>query len=361
SYLALSYVWGEPQPHSTIMSNVSAYTRGIEPSRLPQTIRDAIQVTHALGFQYLWLDTLCIIQDSDDDRQHELAQMHAIYRNAYLTIIAASARRVSEGFLQERLPNDPPPIRHGEVSPDIRHLPFICPPPLLSPARAGPSMDAELYNHTWEPISTRAWCMQEYMMSPRALLFTSQTLQFRCQTTTKNVGDSFYSPGPSEPLFPTSPGEEGGERRLPNALFLPSPPPLEWQNSYAWLEVHEAWLRLVQDYTRCALTVPADKLPACGALAAQFHRVLRTDYLAGLWREMLLNDLLWQRQRAAALRAPAAYRAPSWSWAALDGPIGMRKREPGQTALASVVRCDVVLEDAALPFGQVKGGTLVLR
>ncbi|EIW52272.1 uncharacterized protein TRAVEDRAFT_84086, partial [Trametes versicolor FP-101664 SS1] len=90
-YCALSYVWGEPQPHSTLTSNVHVYTAGINPANLPQTIRDAIYVTHELGMQYLWADTLCIIQDSGQDKRRELARMHRIYRDAHLTIIASDA------------------------------------------------------------------------------------------------------------------------------------------------------------------------------------------------------------------------------------------------------------------------------
>ncbi|KAH9849448.1 heterokaryon incompatibility protein-domain-containing protein, partial [Lenzites betulinus] len=222
-YIALSYVWGEDQPHKTTTLNMSAYeTEGLETSQLPQTIRDAIRVTHALGFQYLWLDTLCIIQDSDEDKRHELAVMHRIYHEAFLTIIAASATKVSEGFLQDRAPA----VLHTDGLGDTKvvtelALPFICPSyPPDTPTGNAPSSAAaprvgtvhvvprasslagevEAYNHSMEPISTRAWCLQEYLMSPRALLFTSQTLQFRCHTATHNVGRSFYHAPPPTPL-----------------------------------------------------------------------------------------------------------------------------------------------------------------
>lgn len=101
-YLALSYVWGEDQPFKTTVSNLSAYEQGIDLARLPATIRDAIHVTHALDFHLLWVDALYIIQDSDADKCREIGRMHFIYRFAYLTIIAASASKVSEGFLQRR-------------------------------------------------------------------------------------------------------------------------------------------------------------------------------------------------------------------------------------------------------------------
>ncbi|KAI0350134.1 HET-domain-containing protein [Trametes cingulata] len=361
-YLALSYVWGEAQPHKTVMANVSSYAHAIP--RLPQTIRDAIRVTHDIGFRYLWIDSLCIIQDSDEDKRRELGRMHRIYRNAYLTIIAASAQKVSEGFLQDR------PVPVHDVA-----LPFVCPspslalrpaedrtddipvtqPPLVGTLRISPRFtsadgDIELYSHAQEPISSRGWCMQEYFMSARALIFTSCTLQFRCQTSTRNIGDAFYDPF--------------HERRLPDILLQRNPPVVE-PDSDACIAAHHAWQDLIVDYSRRAVSEPSDRLVACGALAEEFQRILRSEYLAGLWRDRLLAHLLWFKREDAHLPRPANYRAPSWSWAAVDGGVETMGRQTkadlDKVACAEVLQCEIALEDAALPFGQVVGGKLVLR
>ncbi len=361
-YLALSYVWGEPQPHQTTTSNVSAYSAGIEASSLPQTIRDAIYVTRTLGFQYLWADSLCIIQDSDEDKLHEIGRMHVIYRYAYFTIIAASAERVSDGFLQSRRANH-----------DIA-LPFLCPTrppasgdsvedtPQVGEVRAT-SLDITDYgtvmsggDSAGEPIHKRGWCLQELYMSPRALIFTSDTLRFRCQHITQNVGNSFY--------HPTS-----AELRLPDVLFCPGASPPVKHGSKDWWAIHRAWLVIVHQYTRRTIGQASAKLVACGALAEAFDRVLGSEYLAGLWRDTLLQDLLWVRMEDDRLQLkvgdsrPANYRAPSWSWAAVEGAVRIRT-DPELVdvqAVAEVVRCDVTLKDQELPFGEVTGGILVLR
>lgn len=368
-YVTLSYVWGEDQPHRTTTSNISTYTAGIDASRLPQTIRDAIHVTHALDVQYLWADSLCIIQDSTEDKQRELGRMHLVYRHAYVTIVAANARKVSEGFLQVR----PAPPREDT-------FPFICPPPRpptpaehpipnssastpqvgtvhISPTSdPGRGYDLELYNINSEPISARGWCLQEYFLSPRALIFTSETLQFRCRTATHNVGDSYYEPK--------------HERRLPDMLFHSTPPRLE-PGTKGWLSVHAGWTTLVKDYTRRTVGVPSDKLVACGALAQEFQRVLSSDYLVGLWRTSLLHDLLWSVDEFANVQTsrPAAFRAPSWSWAAINGEVLTWDARPRNTAneyehwtaIAEVVHCEVTPEVPDLPFARVTGGSLVLR
>ena len=111
-YCNLSYVWGGDQPLKTTLSNIDTYINdGITPP-IPQTIADAIFVTNKLGFKYLWVDALCIIQDSVEDKNKELGIMSNIYADAYLTISALSSFRADQGFL----PN--------ERGPDV--LPFIC-------------------------------------------------------------------------------------------------------------------------------------------------------------------------------------------------------------------------------------------
>lgn len=352
-YLALSYVWGGPQQHQTTVSNISVYADGIDAAFLPQTIRDAIHVTHSLGFRYLWVDSLCIVQDSDEDKLHELGRMHFIYRYAYLTIIAANAERVSAGFLQVRQPKN------------STTLPFLCPPRPLAPgedatesvrevgevrvtARALSGAVAVYKNFDgMDPIHTRGWCLQELYLSPRALIFTSRTLRLRCQAATQNVGGSLYN--------------TQNDVGLPDALFHPAPPPVVY-GSAEWADLHTRWWSIVDGYTRRALGHASDKLVACGALAEAFHRVLRMDYLAGLWRDTLLRDLIWSRAIRGTDR-PAVYRAPSWSWAAVDGEIIIHRihHDPEAIAVAEVVRCAVTLKDPGLVFGEVTGGSLVLR
>lgn len=381
-YLALSYVWGNSeQAHQTTTSNVSAYERGINPRMLPQTLRDAIRVTHMLGFRSLWVDSLCILQDSPEDKAQEISGMHHIYRNAQLTIMAAGAQSVAAGFLCKRDPlyNDDQyiPDESEPPIPEDVALPFICPPrPATSMGswddRSAPQLQvgqmfvADSSTALWRShsaelwrMSTRAWCLQEYLMSARALIFSPRTLLFKCLAGTRGVGGSLCA------MFK--------EPRLPNTLFLPIPPEVE-PGSKEWKDTHTAWLGVVKDYSRRSASVESDKLVACAAIAEQFHRALRSDYLAGLWRsDTLLTNLLWEADKVESSMLgrrhtrPTVYRAPSWSWASLEGIIQQSSLyimdfEDTQTvALAKVVQCVVTLEDAALPFGRVTGGTLVLR
>jgi Heterokaryon incompatibility protein (HET) len=99
-YAALSYVWGGPQAFRTLQSNIASHNSQISLSILPQTIQDAVFCAHKLGLKYLWVDSLCIIQDSREDREREITYMAQIYKNAFVTISAAGAKGCHEGFLE---------------------------------------------------------------------------------------------------------------------------------------------------------------------------------------------------------------------------------------------------------------------
>ncbi|KAL1944881.1 hypothetical protein VTO73DRAFT_2501 [Trametes versicolor] len=286
-YLALSYVWGGDQIHKTTKSNIFTYEQGIPPSLLPATIRDAIRVTHMLGFRLLWVDSLCIIQDSEEDKLHEIGHMHNIYRYAHLTIMAGSAEGASKGFLHRR-----PPPEH-----DIA-LPFIFLPhhltsvwcwdgSLVTQSQVGQVYFASIsstrksYNDELGRMATRAWCLQEYLLSPRTLLFTPRTVLFRCLTATQAVGND-------SPCFIVD------DLQLPKTLFLRDPPVAE-PGSKEWKDMRTTWMKVVEDYSGRTAGVESDKLVACAAVAEQFRRVLDSAYLAGLWSsDMFLVDLLWE-------------------------------------------------------------------
>jgi hypothetical protein len=98
-YIALSYVWGRGRTLRTTTDTFDDHLSCIEMQALPQTIQDAVHVTRQLCVKFLWVDALCIIQDSERDKVHELARMHRYYRNALVVISAAGAANADEGFL----------------------------------------------------------------------------------------------------------------------------------------------------------------------------------------------------------------------------------------------------------------------
>ncbi|KAI0329378.1 HET-domain-containing protein [Cubamyces sp. BRFM 1775] len=357
-YVAISYVWGGEQPHRTTMANLARYMVRLDNRDLPQTIRDAVRVTRALGVRFLWMDSLCIIQDCKEDMYRELARMRDVYRYAYVTIDAASSSSVKDGFLQDRRPLNANAM-----------LPFICPrePTGQSAGKTARTGMVYLVNdgdntvdqrdvlthgdgHDSGYTGGRGWCLQEALLSTRSLVFTSETLQLRCYTETCNVGGAKHDDERSLP-------------RLPDATLLHDAKVHVERDSDEWKDIYSRWWNIIRDYSGRSLTNPSDKLTAFAGLAQMFAPALGPDYLAGLWRSSLLTDLLWWRNRgttnASAVRHPEKYRAPSWSWASVDGPLS--STSVSGRALAEVVACSVSLQSEILPFGQVTGGSIVLR
>lgn len=143
--------------------------KGIDFSTLTLTIREAITITRRSGLRYIWIDSLCIIQDSDDDKKVELGKMAEIYENAHLTIIAASAKEANDGFLDIR------------PTPEILvKTPVGTYDPSLGTILLRRHRDVCLADDSLDQTETRAWCFQESILGPRCLVYSSLNLHWGC-------------------------------------------------------------------------------------------------------------------------------------------------------------------------------------
>ncbi|PBK76140.1 HET-domain-containing protein [Armillaria solidipes] len=340
NYVALSYVWGEEQPHRTTTRNLASYNEGIPLQNIPQTILDAITVTRKLGLRYLWVDSFCILQDSEDDKAREIAQMRYIFRNSYVTIIAACAHKVSDGFLHDRRPA----IRNLSSLDCL--LPFYCPDGGIGTVQLRFCAD-------WpqEPVSERAWCLEERVLSPRCLIYATHTLLYECQTAHKNVDDGHNFVKLCDIL---------DTPHLPDCIFLPSTSATPVSAISGDDEIVKGWDKVLGLYTKRTLTKPRDRLIAMSGIAEQFHQFWsHSKYVAGLWVHQLPHSLLWNNLgNDECRRRPDRYRAPSWSWASTDGEIGVPFSKSDN--LCTILHCDVTLAKQRYQYGEVIDGSLVL-
>lgn len=180
-YLTLSHCWGQLNIKRLLQDNLSDFAQNIEWNELPKTFQDAIFITRMLGVKYLWIDSLCIIQDSLVDWESESANMANIYSNAFCNIAATAAKDARDGCLFNRNP----------------HLSQVCRLQIHSlPCSVQPSEDNNLYdlipqgfwieNILEAPLGDRAWVLQEHFLSPRIIHCGKSQLLWECQELVRN-------------------------------------------------------------------------------------------------------------------------------------------------------------------------------
>jgi hypothetical protein len=166
-YVALSHCWGHLQEHEkfcTYKRNITQRKAGIQFDALPRTFRDAVIVARGISMDYIWIDSLCIIQDDEADWQSEASKMEQVFSAAYLTIGASSARSSLQGFLADRRPRSV-----VEVPSDTSGAIYAC-------------MDIDDFHEDVElsPLNSRGWVLQERALSRRTVFFTSSQVYWEC-------------------------------------------------------------------------------------------------------------------------------------------------------------------------------------
>lgn len=293
-----------------------------------------------------------ICQDDSEDWSRETSRMGSVYSNAYIMLSATGSPSSTSG-LSIFSPNRPAPIYSPfeyTTTNGIKgtlHAFSSSRETAAKPSWAGDN--AMLKN---EPLSQRGWALQERWLAPRVLHFGAEQMFFECYCSFLSE-QGFYLPGRGDTLFPTTACTSSSHTH-PSSPDKPIPDTPMQQ-----------WHAVLDAYSRRALTRPSDKLPALSGLARTYASLIPSPstYLAGFWYKTLLQDLIWQA--VGTTTSPAVYRAPSWSWAAIDGPFGLFSPGSGVgfdkgewTALAKIHATSITLKSNQNPFGEVKDGYL---
>jgi hypothetical protein len=351
AYAALSYCWGGHQALTLTQTNLAAMCKEIQIASLSQTIQDAVAVVYRLGIRFLWVDSLCILQDSHCDKDEQIAAMDRVYQCALITIAAASARGSAEGFLQRR-------SFEGDLAPSTRYsmLHFPCPD-----GEQGNIILRESCNY-WpnkEPLSSRAWTLQERMLSPRILNYGSWQIWWECAESIQCDRGK-----PDNILFFEDYHQVLGLSniaRYKKGLTGHT----KSDKDYIW----SVWRLIVQHYCARSLSVEADKLPAISGIASSISTLLDCPYIAGLWKDYLHKGLKWLVGEPVADK-PAEYRAPTWSWASVMSDVGFEDLvltndvDGDRKSLAkhtTILNSTVTLANPNVPFGRVIAGSLTVK
>ncbi|KAI5460496.1 heterokaryon incompatibility protein-domain-containing protein [Mariannaea sp. PMI_226] len=348
AYLTLSYRWGINPKHPLLLtSTIDQHRRGTRISDLPQTFQDLVLIARWFGIQYVWVDCFCIIQDCRDDWEAEAPMMSHVYANAACNIAASASDSPDGGLFRSRDIQD---IRPGIISTTLTS-----------------ELPEKFYifdKSYWDrqllggPLHRRGWVFQERVLGPRQLYFTQNQILWECLEEHKCEGfprgiplhnsskdiDRLFSL-PKNRKTSDMRGKEGHQSHPGNSMTF---------------DAVDLWCDLVTDYSRSHFTKIEDRLYAFAGIAKLFKEVTGDRYLAGVWRSQILHLLNWTVFTPKS-KLSATYRAPSWSWASVDGPVKLHSPAAGFEFLVSVVDVDVTTKRRGIDAFDVIGGFIKLK
>jgi hypothetical protein len=358
-YATLSYCWG---PNSELVpkcttANINELQENIDVDTLPKTFQDAAAIVKKLGVRYLWIDSLCIIQDDPHDKEIEISRMHLNYSMAICCIVAAAAPDVQGGCFVERR------------NPDAKSF-------SMAMKDEDTDLTVTMYPHLSDffdavsngPLATRGWTFQERQLSKRVIYFTERYIAWECRDA---VATEDFPEMSERRWYGSGAKMRNGPHRLldclPAGVDMTQPNWIAEMNTRAALiqlnptyltrgianRKHHHWMKkwgpIVEEFSSRSLSLETDRLPALGGLAAVISALLESPfdssqhiYVAGLFLTDILRQLCWfpnvqdpRSRRSVDIWPPPPRDAPactvktisdkatlpSWSWISLDCPV----------------------------------------
>lgn len=344
-YVALSHCWGGSITPLLKVDSLSSFQQELPYSSLPANFKDAITITRKLEIRYLWIDSLCIIQDSRDDWAQESKKMGLIYRNSTLTVFALASKGSTSGILRQstKSMDHPKPIYLRVFPDDERQVEIRVERKDLQEEDL---LDLDLHC----PLAGRGWTLQESVLSPRHLYYGTRQIYWKCVYE--------YQAADGTP--------EGA--KTPHYIY-------EDLSAVLWADIFKTprvelpdrksilkdYYTMVQSYSQRQLTYDLDKLPAFSGMVSRLQPFVGGEYLAGVWESDFRNGLLWYSEQLYT-RHVKEYRAPSWSWAVTNQEVLLLNEfyAPSPTQL-ELIEAKVTLRDANNPFGEVTAAHIVVR
>lgn len=283
-YAALSHCWGAVQSLKLSRANLLELQREIPLKDLPRTFREVIQVMRQVHISYIWIDSLCIIQDDQEDWGREAARMRQIYSGSSIVISAEDSKDSLQGcFVDAEQSSLGTPMRT-----QTRTL-------TIQPQGSDTTLylDLRVYDHDVEsPIKTnvlrtRGWTLQEELLAHREIICARPELRWRCQCMQKTeTGHEFTV---RDSLYRVHSGGNSQEKR--------------------WL-----WCDWMADYSSRDFTFATDRLSALVGIIQHYSQKTGYQHVLACWRETMIDDLLWLRGKHLVASTESLAFIPSWSW-----------------------------------------------
>ncbi|KAF4452151.1 HET-domain-containing [Fusarium albosuccineum] len=334
-YITLSHRWGSQESQKPLTTTTTTYDlriQGIDWLEFPRLFQDITVLARMLGCYYLWIDSLCIIQDDENDWSQQSVQMAEIYSNGYLNLAAASALNPSETLFKSRDQflqgaQIPQGFFYGSLEPHViqpSHDPSLAAVhvrPFNKTAHECVLGSATSSRYMECPLLERAWVYQERLLAPRTAFFARSELMWQCRESSNcECRDAANYSKLMAQIELARPDRE--IHPLVFSRFQVDSMCWEKYNFEKILtmkdprrEAQSFWLQTVGYYSWMDLTKESDRAYAIAGVAQRLQTVMQDTYLAGLWRRDLPRALLWSpnpQNKNGAVRVTGGI--PSWSW-----------------------------------------------
>ncbi|KAL7963429.1 heterokaryon incompatibility protein domain-containing protein [Trichoderma compactum] len=332
-YIALSHCWGGKIESVLTSKTYHDYQQALPISEISANFKDSFRIARELGIQYIWIDSLCIIQDSKEDWEIESSRMGAVYRNATLTVSALVSAKSTVGILktnENRFLGAPKSAKlriyedsskDDEVEVDwksreeenLRRLMTEC------------------------ALTSRGWTLQEYILSPRNLLYGQRQIYWRCPSM----------------MISADATPEGNQ--FPDQKFQKA-------SQVIYSDILADYYELAEMYSARQLTYGSDKHAAFSGIAQMVHPSISGRYLAGLWTVDFKHGLLWYAEMASC-RHVESHGAPSWSWMVTDAPVLFSRIRIFEATPfdVKILQYSGISQDAVKQFGQTESASVVVE
>ena len=345
TYFALSHQWGAKPSLKLKQETLKSFKADIPWASIPKTFQDAISVTISLGSSYIWIDALCIIQNSKSDWLEQASQMADVYSHSTLNIVADHSNDPIDGIFQDR---------DYQVLTNF-HIETTWPRLKNSSWRIFTSGEQALDDRLrlQSGLARRGWVVQDECLSPRLLFLGRHDIQWLCHHGFANKGCQKIRGYALDQIENCAGPWLRRKMRIRELLRCGS---FEYVHDERLPMTVEqkllAWDSVVERYAPTRITNATDKLVAISGITSRMSRVLGfegRDYIAGLWKPLLLRQLCWAAGNAMR---EILYRAPTWSWASLN----VDNLSCYSTSFCDYLLSDLVNSDCCTrggPFGEV--------
>lgn len=350
-------------PLKTTSNTKSQHQNGINVQGTHKLFQDAFEIARRLEIRYVWVDSLCIVQDDKEDWTHQAGMMAEIYSHSYLNLAATALRNSTESLFGERHTPGDISIRDGGIPPRILRTDSFSPPstpdlssdcedPLATPVvriRESHRRDHQHVRsdhphgrHKVAPMLERGWIFQERLLSRRTLHFCASEIIWECRSSYDCECGGMDLETDKTPHLEAASFTRQALYRIDDEQFHKIPRKHKFSHAiYAPLkqrriDVHDLWLELVDAYSGLAISKHKDRFYALGGIAKKIGQQLPGEqYLAGLWSGDLIRGLLWDGIPHSQPDIQRDTFVPTWSWMSRNW---FRDKEGGSKSIAHYTR-----------------------